>query len=199
MKFSTQKKNNRGFTLVETMVAIFILAVALDAFFGLASSSLFSARYSQNELTANYMLQEAVDFIRNDRDTIAFQNNDPSINDGWDNFIAKYVAGECFANFSDTDQGCYVEPADPTSIRPCATLPSFGVSHCPVFLYDPDALNDSFYTYNSGTPVNFKRQVIMSVNPNRADEIDVKVTVEWLNGKLVRSRSLVVSLLNWQK
>jgi hypothetical protein len=39
----------------------------------------------------------------------------------------------------------------------------------------------------------------MQVNPNRTDEVDVKVTVEWLNGNLVRSRSLVTSLLNWQK
>jgi len=199
MKKNTQQRN-KGFTLIETMIAVFVLTAALSGFFALIANSLFSARYARNEITANYLLQEAVDSIRNDRDTTAFQNNDPSTNTGWDTFLNKYRQGGCFTTF-DSKNGCYFEPADPLSMPAlCNVLPTFGSANCPTFNYDENATNKDFYTYkNSGVRSNFKRQIIMQVNPNRADELDVKVTLEWLNGNLLRTQSLVISLLNWQK
>lgn len=203
MRLYKQKKNNKGFTLIETMLAVFMLTVALDGFFTLISNSLFSARYSRNEITANYLLQEATDYIRNDRDTVAFQNINPGTDDGWNNFQKKYKDGGCFGTFSPGENGCYIEPADITSSPKACDLASttFGTLNCPLFYYDENASGNDFYTYidNGKPPVNFKRRVLMQVNPNRTDEVDVKVTVEWLNGNLVRSRSLVTSLLNWQK
>ncbi len=199
MKFIKIQKN-KGFTLIETLIAVFILTLALNGFFALISSSLFSARYAKNEITANYLLQEVVDYIKNDRDTIAFQNNNPASNDGWDNFLNKYVAGNCFGPLFSND-GCYFEPADVSFMPTACNAPAdFGLLNCPVLNYDEEAINHDFYTYHTdGIKSNFKRQVLMSVNPNRSDELDVKVTVEWQNGNLVRSRYLIISLLNWQK
>lgn len=208
MKFSFQQKN-RGFTLIETMVSVFILTLAFVGLLSLNAESLFSSRYARNEITANYLLQEAADHIRNDRDTTAFLGNDPDVNTGWVNFLNKYgynggaTPGTCFAAFSSTS-GCYFEPADSVpTVSACNTAPDFGVYRCPVLNYDPDATNNDFYTYKnpSGTYVKsvFKRQVVMAINTNNADELDVKITVEWQNGTLVRSRSLVITLLNWQK
>ncbi len=191
---------NTGFTLIETMIAVFILTAALSGFFALIAGSLFSARYSRNEVTATYLAQEAIDAIRNDRDTIAFQNNDPVTGGGWDLFENKYRQGGCFEPFNSKG-GCYIEPADVLSVpKICNVVSSFGNTNCPILNYDETGSGNDFYTYRTvGIPSNFKRQVLMSVNPKRPDEIDVKVTVEWQNGKLVRSRSLVISLLNWQK
>jgi prepilin-type N-terminal cleavage/methylation domain-containing protein len=203
------KTYNKGFTLVETLVAIFILTIALNAFFGIIATSLFSARYAQNEITANYLLQEVVDYVRNDRDTYAFQKIG-DVDGGWVNFLSKYGYGGgpslelCFVPFS-SNGGCEIEPADTnplTQVISCSTPTTgdFGTQSCRRLNYDENAVNKNFYTYkNDGVPVNFKRQVIMSVNPGRPDELDIRVTVEWKNGNLVRSRSLQVSLLNWQQ
>jgi prepilin-type N-terminal cleavage/methylation domain-containing protein len=189
MKILSKQKNS-GFTLIETMVAVFILTIALSSLLSLNASSIFSSRYAKNEIVANYLLQEAIDYIRNDRDTIAFQQN--NMGDGWNAFLSKYSA--C------TGVGCYFEPAlfSTAIIQTCSFTPIFGVLSCPILNYDDTASNNDFYTYQTGIgiPSNFKRQILMS-RPS-PDELDVKVTVEWLNGNLVRSRFLQTTLMKWQ-
>jgi type II secretory pathway pseudopilin PulG len=202
------KKISGGFTLIETMVAVLLLTAAIVSLLNLNATSLFASRYAKNEITANYLLQEAADYIRNDRDTIAFLQNDPTVNAGWVTFLNKYGYNNgsspsvCFAAFGGSN-GCYFEPGNTgTTINTCATAPTFGSSRCPLFNYDPEALGNDFYTYRSNAstvPAIFKRQVVFSINSLNSDELDVKVTIEWQNGTLVRSRSLVFSLLNWQK
>jgi len=198
-----KKQKNKGFTLIETMIAVFVLAIAMNGLLGLISSSLFSARYAKNDIVANYLIQETIDYIRNDRDTIAFQKmND--IGGGWNSFLSKY--GYSTASLCFSAEGCEIEPANISSdnINVCNTPSSanFGTIDCKILDYDENASNRSFYTYQGGgKPSNFKRRVIMSINPtiNNSDELDIKVTVEWLNSNVVRSRSSSVSLLNWQR
>lgn len=196
---STQK----GFTLIETMIAVLILTATLSGFFAVVANSLFSARYANNEITANYLIQEALDSIRNDRDTVAFQNADPvDPNLGWSNFKLKYSS--CFDSIGPSARGgCYFEPADVNSLpQVCDVDPrnNFGVLNCPVLNYDEKTQGYGFYTYHDlGITGNFKRKVVMSDNPNRSDQLDIRVTVEWLNGSVVRTRSMVVSLLNWKR
>lgn len=212
-------QHNKGFTLIETMIAVFVLTAAMAGFFSLLASSLFSARYARNEITANYLLQEAVDYVRNDRDTVAFQQS--TNGGGWINFLNRYGynggvgSDTCFTtttNFNSAP-GCYFEPAlsvsltsplDAIPVKACTTSADFGTIQCPVFNYDQSgAIHNDYYTYDSThnlPATKFKRQVVMLVNPTSAgDELAMKVTVEWQNGGLTRSKSLVISLLNWQK
>ncbi len=191
-KFNSTKT---GFTLVETMVAIFILTIALTSLLSLTSRSLFMARYSRNEITANYLLQGAVDYIRNQRDSVAFQQEFSG--GGWTKFLTNLGSpnSKCFST-----NGCYFDVNNKSlSIKVCnISNPTFGLIKCPVFYYDRDATSDSFYTYtNTGTLSNFKRKILLKINPNNPDELYMTITVEWLNGSLVRSRSLHSSLLNW--
>ncbi len=184
------------------MIAVFILAVAMNGLLGLISSSLFSARYSKNDITANYLIQEAIDYIRNDRDTYAFQKS-ADIDGGWFNFLNKYGYSTSSSCFSAA--GCEIEPANTSSdnINVCNTphTNNFGTIDCKLFNYDETAANKDFYTYKAGKPSSFKRMVSMSINPliNNSNELDIKVVVEWRNGNLVKSRSSRVSLLNWQQ
>lgn len=188
---------NKGFTLIETMIAVFILVIAMNGLLGLIASSLFQARYAKNEMVANYLTQEVIDYIRNDRDTTVFKGG----GDWVTVFQAKYNPAGCF-----TANGCDIEPAKSSSnITSCSVAPGSGFTlPCKMLNYDDTAsgssTNKSFYTYSTPTGYtssNFKRQVKMSVG-SIADEIDIKVTIEWLNGSLVRSKVTRVSLLNWQ-
>jgi len=197
MKFFNKqyKIGNKGFTLIETMVAIFILTTAFVSMLSLTTSSLFASKYANNEITASYLLQEAVDYIRNDRDSLAFQQTD-YIGGGWSAFIAKYNTGGCFSV-----DGCYIEVAKTNSnINTCVEAsPAWGTLRCPVFSYDASAssIYHNFYNYISSKKSSFNRQIKMKQNLSNPDEIDITVTVEWLNGSVVRSRSLHSSLLNW--
>jgi type II secretory pathway pseudopilin PulG len=179
-----QIKNNKGFTLVETMFAVLILTFTIVGLMSVVADSLFQARYARDEITVNYLLQEAVDYIRNDRDTTIFLGGG-----NWDVFYAKY------SNCSNTD-GCYFDVlANPVNIQSC---PSDG---CPFLSYDKEAKSDSFYNYDlsNGVTTNFKRKIIVTKNTPNPDEIDVTVTIDWKNGGLSATRSLMTSLLRWQQ
>lgn len=59
---------DRGFTLIETFVAISILTISVVAPMSLAARSLSISYYVRDELTASYLAQEAIETIRNVRD-----------------------------------------------------------------------------------------------------------------------------------
>jgi len=195
MSFFKQQKNNKGFTLVETMVAIFILTIALTSLINLTARSMFAARYARNEITVNYLLQEVADYIRNERDSIAFHKN-LLPEGGWGNFLDQFGADPISTCF--LANGCYFDVnTDSLAINPCEDTSSFGSLKCEDFSYDQDAQGGAFYNYTSEVKSNFKRKIFMKSNPANEDELYVIVTVEWLNGNKVRNRDLKFSLLKW--
>ncbi|MEI6660161.1 MAG: prepilin-type N-terminal cleavage/methylation domain-containing protein [bacterium] len=189
-------KLTTGFTLIETMVAVFILTLALSSLLTLTSSSVFSARYAKNEISASYLLREIADYVRNDRDNVAFHINAGGV--GWVTFLNKYGYGNGSSTSCFLANGCYFEPAN-ISFNPPTICPA-GV--CPTLNYDEDATFNDFYTYRTPAVVvtsPFKRKINMKINSTNSDELDVTVTVSWDNGGLPISRVLRFSLLNWQK
>jgi type II secretory pathway pseudopilin PulG len=66
-----QKKTNKGFTIVETLVAISILMLAITGPLLIISQALESSYYSRDEITAYYLAQEGVEYIRNVVDNTA--------------------------------------------------------------------------------------------------------------------------------
>jgi type II secretory pathway pseudopilin PulG len=65
----TTKRVDGGFTLVETVVAVLILMVALVGPIGLAQRSLQSAFQAGDKIIAAYLAQDAIEFVKNVRDT----------------------------------------------------------------------------------------------------------------------------------
>lgn len=151
MKLYKKQINNKGFTLVETMVAVVVLTIALTSLLGLTSKSLFTARYSRNEMTSSYLLQEAVDYIKNKRDTIAFQQKF-EVGGGWNTFLDLFGSSNDDLCFSQ--EGCYFDINDTLDIRECNNSnPPFGESECPIFRYNNNEDDDtirSFYNYDIG-------------------------------------------------
>lgn len=183
MKTQTIKKNS-GFTLVETLFAVFILTFVIVGLMTVVANSLFTARYARDEITVNYLLQEVVDYVRNDRDTKVFLNGGT-----WVNFYNDYSS--CSGSY-----GCYFNvllsnPAK-TDIKGCTSDKG-----CPL-LFDDSVSNAPFYVATSeDVTTKFQRKIIVT-NPT-TDEIVVTVTVYWKNGGIDRSRMLTTSLTNWQQ
>ena len=189
-----------GFTIIETLVATMILTVALIPLLTLITNSIFSAKIAGDQLTATYLAQEAIDHIRNDRDTNAFQ----VLN--WDNFLSRYgydTSGTSNNTKCFTTNGCQLEASifdyPSTNIKLCgSSVPSWGSITCDQFNYDKNGTNGTYYNYNSGNGVlsNFKRKITMDTGFGK-DEIVVTVLVEWKNGNTFMSKKLQTSLLNW--
>ncbi|HLP86799.1 MAG TPA: type II secretion system protein [Candidatus Paceibacterota bacterium] len=184
-------KNNKGFTLVETMFAVMILTFTIVSMMTVVANSLFAARYARDEITTSYLLQEVIDYIRNDRDTTVFLQNTQSIDTAWSTFVNKYT------NCSNEDTGCYFDILSPT-VTPveCSSLDG-----CPYLYYDENANSTPFYVSDDGmgnsgkVKTDFQRKIVIT---QVGDELKIVVTISWKNGSLTKTRSLSTSMMKWQ-
>lgn len=166
----SKNKKTKGFTLVETLVAISILMLAMTGPLTIAGKGLSSAAGSKNQLTAVYLAQEGIEVIRNLRDKNALNGQ------SWMNGLAP-----CF-NTCTVDALSASQP-----VTACATP-----STCPAINYDDTS---GLYGSNSGWPAsNFTRAVtITAINPN---EVLVESKVSW-QGFTTKNTTVKTLLFNW--
>lgn len=84
-KIKTYTNQKKGFTLLETLIAIFILSLALTGPIYIATLAIRSSVETRDNISAYYLAEEAIEVIRNVRDTnslngrnwigVAFDNN----------------------------------------------------------------------------------------------------------------------------
>lgn len=189
------KEKSKGFTLIETMVAIFILGMITTTLMGVIATNLYNFRYTQNEMTATYLLQEAADYIRNHRDTEILNSSSEGSYSGWDSFIQKY--NECsndpckIDTTKDFNSEDFVSQCEDDS---CGNL---------YFNNNPDDKDEFFYSYveDGNQETFFERQIrvkqIYNSDTGNGDEVWVEIKVNWKNGNLPRSKTLTFSLLRW--
>jgi len=72
---------NKSFTLIEVVVAVFLLTVGTVGSFSLIQRTIALTTVSASRLQAAYLAQEGIEIIRNDRDTNYLEGAD------WDNGI----------------------------------------------------------------------------------------------------------------
>ena len=79
------KQKNQGFTLVETLVAISIFTMSILGLMSVLASGISNTNYAQQKMTATYLAQEGIEYVRNKRDTSVLYHNGGS-QAGWNNF-----------------------------------------------------------------------------------------------------------------
>lgn len=171
-----------GFTFVETLVAISVLLLAVAGPLYLASQGLRAARIARDQIQANYIAQEAIEFIRYWRDGNALDGDD------W----MTGIDPSCFDGACTMDFYSGVTP-----FFACGKD-----TECPL-QFEEDT---GKYGYGSGigqgllsgwVETKFTRRI--TITPVVAGgEIEVAVTVSWQDGVLNRTYTLQENLLNWQ-
>ncbi|MEY4440776.1 MAG: hypothetical protein RLY49_402 [Candidatus Parcubacteria bacterium] len=83
-----EDNNIRGFTIIETLVAIFILLISTTGPLAFTQSGLRSAFFARDQVTAFYLAQESIETIKNVRDNnlIGYRDGDTDID--WLNKIS---------------------------------------------------------------------------------------------------------------
>jgi prepilin-type N-terminal cleavage/methylation domain-containing protein len=193
MLLNYKKINNKGFTLVETMVAVLILSLIIVNLMTVVSNTIFSAQYGRDQITANYLAQEVIDAIRNNRDTLVFLSDPVSIDEEWNNFVKPYD-DNCSGSY-----GCYFDVDK--IIQGNTPMVCYDYS-CGELYFDKDATNTPFYTVNDvensrKVKTDFNRQIKVKFGDYSNDELVVEVVVNWKNGNLDKSISLKTSILKW--
>ncbi len=62
------KENSKGFTIVETLVAIAILMIAIAGPLTIAQKGLMASVYARDQSVATFLAQDAMEFVKNYRD-----------------------------------------------------------------------------------------------------------------------------------
>jgi type II secretory pathway pseudopilin PulG len=188
LKKNTFKKQY-GFSLIETLIAVSILMIAIAGPLSLVQAGLFSSIHQRNQVIASYLAQEAVEYIKNIRDTNSYLQ--------WTNPV-DWLEGPDGASLpatcSDTI-GCYVDPhgnlgGSNPYIQTATSKTLFQNFNTEgIFVY---------YSYNnSGTATTYKRTVRMkSISANEAV---VSVTVEWMDNLIARSYTVKENIYNYEQ
>lgn len=73
------KETTKGFTIVETLVAIAILMIAIAGPLTIAQKGLMASIYARDQSVATFLAQDAMEYVKNYRDLVHDENNP----EGW--------------------------------------------------------------------------------------------------------------------
>lgn len=174
--FFKKVNKNRGFTLVETLIAISIFSVSVVSMMSVLGNGISDTNYAKKKIIAGYLAQEGIEYIRNMRDTYILYTTVPG--NSWNGFKAK------------------LNPCNPTNECRFDTVFSHDVSVCnnpnDCKLY---VSNGSYTTNTSGTDSGFTRKIWMTTVG--ADEVKIYSAVSWVQGSGPVSITFSEDLFNW--
>lgn len=195
----TNNKKQSGFTLIETLVAVLILSISVGGLLALAAGGFYSVRYARNQIVANNLLQESLEYIRNSRDSAFIQGLSW---DAWQDTLQTDFNGNQTGVDSD---GCF--NSDGCIVNPYAT--SAVVKQCPGVCPNVVYFNDNgFYGYNATYPAGFPsssttyqtsfiRKITITPSITNPDQVIVLGTISWLNGTSPKTVSQSIIITNW--
>ncbi|OGC80692.1 hypothetical protein A2943_02245 [Candidatus Adlerbacteria bacterium RIFCSPLOWO2_01_FULL_51_16] len=194
-------KQSRGFTLVETLVAVLLLTTAIVGPITIASKGLTASVVAKDQITAFFLAQDAVENVRFIRESNRLGGYawlaglDGSPNGGLTTGDATCQSNNCCVD-SNGSRSCYMDSRLGT-VASCAGTCSTPLRY--------DATNGYFLTTGGGSPTaqNFRRTVKIINNPGGStpNEATVIVTVTWnynIASGITRSVEVRETLFNWQ-
>jgi type II secretory pathway pseudopilin PulG len=225
LKANSYKLKASAFTLVETLVAVTVLLLSIAAPLSIAAKALFSAYYSRDQITAYYLAEEAIEYVKNSRD-VTFLNdvlNDEVPVVGNQNWLLGLE--DCIETGIDFE-GCTVDAtqvfdpydAENTAIESCAEGGCPPLNHCASSAGNLDTgLWGQGSVSCNGTPEvsKFTRKVVITPQSNVAactyleggpladcEEALISVSVTWSGNGLVSGQQTFVlngAMLNWER
>jgi len=181
----------KGFTLVETMIAVTILTLSISGPLLGASRALVLAEISKDQLTASYLAQEGIEYVRAMRD---------------DAYLRSYQAGGTDvsgAAWTDFTSGASAWSITQCIATECTLDPTRAMGYgatSALVAYSGDAplyVSNGIYTQQQlGTKTEFTRTVRATVVG--ADEVSITSAVSWSFHNVTYSISAVDHLTSWQ-
>lgn len=166
--FSTSLSHvqHAGFTLIETLVAISILLIAVAGPMVVVSQALTTSYYARDQITAFYLAQDAIEYIRNVKDTNLSGRTDPNIQALSD------------LEYCVLSNGCIIDTVN-------RRVSSVNPGSIPVLRYNSETGQYSYNNSDEDSP--FSRVIVITENELPKDELGntipaeykVVVTVSW--------------------
>ncbi len=171
-----QNKSQKGFTLLETLVAIFILTLSLTGPVYIASVAFRNTIDSRDNISAQYIAEEVVEVIRNRRDKYILSQTDSD-------WISTVTGGtiDCENEGSTSDKKCVmtkdtdlIPPTDYYVFEACVG----GV--CPNISFDPTGDEAVYGKVIAPSVSKFKREFYFETYGDDHDsEVRLIVDIKW--------------------
>lgn len=188
MIFITYK--TRGFTIIETFIAVTLFTLAIAASLSLVAKNIFFANTSKDRVVAIFLAQESLEFIENARTTNLLSSK-PWLQD----------LDDCITTAED-NKSCRIETTSNANLAsrvfPCNPS-NPDTDSCPVLYYNTASYLYGYDTSNGtweATP--FSRRITLFKEPSNSDEVLVTVKVFWKQKNIVQSVTLEDRLFNWR-
>jgi prepilin-type N-terminal cleavage/methylation domain-containing protein len=188
--FSHTKVPKRGFTLVETLVAVTILMMVIIGPMTIASRGIQGSYFANEQVTAVFLAQEAMESIQQLRDDNALEVFNLNSNESWD-WYADSTLNAC-KNGNGCDFDSLATQAS-ERYRSCATI-----SNCRLHTYtgsSPSVTYGYGNTSDWSTESPYTRRIDID-NALTNGGILVTVTVSW-DSHLFSSTAREVKLQTW--
>lgn len=178
-----------GFTLVETLIAIFILALTIGALLTLTAGGFFSIRYAKNDIVASNLLQESLEYIRNSRDTAA-ENSVV-----WSIWLQNYE--QCV-----NPNGCTVNPYAASAVdvvSECTGTCPYMTYYNTAGLYGYNTVSNLFNTTGDTYTTSFVRTITFKDITTSTGDPQTLVTarMDWKNGTNAKHVTQSIVLAPW--
>lgn len=191
----THKKTSDGFTMIETLVAVFIVMLAITGPLYFVSQSIQSAYYARDQVTAFYLTQESVELIKNIRDTNALTSACGAASE-WLSCNPSLDLLLCTGSY-----GCVVGLTSGMNVY-VSECTSDNDSDC--ILRQNTGSNALEFSYSGGTgwaPSRFQKRVYVTVENDDSfaggSEAEVIVRVTWRSGTVDRDFVVRQNITNW--
>lgn len=193
---SSKLKASSGFTLIETLVAITLLVIAITGPLQIASNALNSAFYARDEITSYYLAVEAIEYIKNSRDSLFMSDIFSEVGSA-----SPWLRGLDSCISDGTGEGCYIKSIvnfNPESPEGSVILCEGG---CPKLEYSS---NTGFWGYDleganvEETKFTRKTEIIL-IGDNSAI---IKVNISWPSRSLLggdKTFELSTMITNWER
>jgi len=196
---SVKFQKNKGFTLVETLIAIAIFSMSIIALMSVLATGIADTSYAKNKIIASYLAEEGIEYIRNMRDT--YITYSPTPVQGWNNFKLKILQQPHCQSVSGI--GCSFTDSlnnyDLSSLQTSANFISCS-SGSGCSLYFSNTLGKNSYSYlpttiNSG----FTRKMMFTESTNNPLELKVISIVSWSKNSINYNVIFSDNLLRWKE
>ena len=188
MKIS-ERQNNKGFAIVETLVAIFILLLSITGPMVVAQNGLRAAYLARDQITAFYLGQDAMEYVRNIRDDNLLEGVLSTSGSTWMNGLE-----DCLAEVGNV--GCTIDTASDGGVALCPNGDGCDLDN-PLYL-NPSTGGFGFDDFNNTEQSRFSR-VITIKDTVSGQEMEVTVTITWITHDQLGERKIEVSssMFNW--
>ncbi len=187
---TTTKQFSKGFTLVESLVAIAVLSLSITATFTAVQSGLKTSITAKNQVTAFYLAQEAMEYIKNVRDENALH----SVNGTVTNWLTGLTvtsggaSGPC-----DYGKVCTID-----SLQDTVTYCGVSLGTCPVLNQDSVSGLFSYLTGGNYRSTTFKREIRFQSVALNSSEVLVIINMSWTTEGVNKSFQVSESLYDKQ-